>query len=157
MQVEGSKLSVRLKLSDFIENFEEIVISRINKIYKDLNRPFVLYLWYDNEEVSPQQLKSFMLDWEASLNWKTIIRKGNTVKINEGIWYNISPVGEESEGQVRFQYSYPPEWKILGVMKGLDNFYECAKFCTSPKPPKRKQKRNDYEESGHSGKSEIYE
>ena len=108
MQVEGSKLSVRLKLSDFIENFEEIVISRINKIYKDLNRPFVLYLWYDNEEVSPKQLKSFMLDWESSLNWKTIIRKGNTVKINEGIWYNISPVGEESEGQVRFQYSYPP-------------------------------------------------
>ena len=92
MQVEGSKLSVRLKLSDFIENFEEIVISRINKIYKDLNRPFVLYLWYDNEEVSPKQLKSFMLDWESSLNWKTIIRKGNTVKINEGIWYNISPV-----------------------------------------------------------------
>ena len=41
-----------------------------NKIYKDLNRPFVLYLWYDNEEVSPKQLKSFMLDWESSLNWK---------------------------------------------------------------------------------------
>ena len=34
MQVEGSKLSVWLKLSDFIENFEEIVISRINKIYR---------------------------------------------------------------------------------------------------------------------------
>ena len=72
MQVEGSKLSVRLKLSDFIGNFEEIVVSRINKIYTDLHRPFVLYLWYVNEEVSPKQLKSFLLDWESSLNWKTI-------------------------------------------------------------------------------------
>ena len=34
------------------------------------------------------------------------------------------------------------------ILKGLDEFHRCAKFCTSDKPPKR-QKRNDYESSNN--------
>ena len=155
MGLGGSKLSVRLKLSEFIGEFEEMVVSKISEIHLDIQRPFVLWLWYVNEEVSPKQLKSFLKKWESTLNYKTFIRSSNVIKINDEVWYNITPEGEESK-PVRFQYSYPNEWGILGVMKGLDNFYECAKFCTSPKPPKRKQKRNDYEDSGHRGEPEIY-
>ena len=45
--------------------------------------------------------------------------------------------------RARFQCIYNREEQILD---GLNEFYNCAKFCTSEKPPKR-QKRNDYESS----------
>ena len=48
--------------------------------------------------------------------------------------------------RIRFQYSYNREEDVL---LGLEEFYKCAKFCTSEKPPKRVQKRNDNESSNY--------
>ena len=154
--IDGNKLSVRLKLTDIVGEFEEVVVSKISQIYKDLRYPFTLYLWYDEKEIAPKELKTFMKNWESTLNYKTFIRPNREVKINDGIWYNVTPEGDGIE-RYRFEYTYPVEWGVLGIVRGLDSFYECAKFCTSPKPPKRKQKRNDYEESGDSRKPEIYQ
>jgi hypothetical protein len=47
---------------------------------------------------------------------------------------------------------YESGWKLGGVLKGLEQFKETLKFVISDKPsrddrpPKRKQKRNDYED-----------
>ena len=69
---------------------------------------------------------------------------GNNLKPGDFVWFNI--VDNDNVGKsnrVRFEYIYNSEEQIL---KGLDEFHKCAKFCTSEKPPKR-QKRNDYESS----------
>ena len=58
----------------------------------------------------------------------------------------INIVDNDNAGKldrVRFEYIYNSEVQIL---KGLDEFHRCAKFCTSEKPFKI-QKRNDYESS----------
>ena len=68
-------------------------------------------------------------------------------------WYNIIH-GEDKDVMYpcRFQYEHDNGWKLSGVLNGLEQFRDCLKFVTSPKPPrqdkpiKRKQKRNDYED-----------
>ena len=63
---------------------------------------------------------------------------------NDFVWYDIIDKNNANKtNRVRFQYIYNREEQILD---GLNEFYNCAKFCTSEKPPKR-QKRNDYESS----------
>ena len=45
-----SKVSLRLKLSDFINTeFEESVMNMINTIHKELSVSILLYLWFDEE------------------------------------------------------------------------------------------------------------
>ena len=45
------KLSVRLKLSDFIgTEREKEVMNKISSIWEDLEFPFILYLWYEEDK-----------------------------------------------------------------------------------------------------------
>ena len=41
------KLSLRMKLSEFIGTKESIIVEKINDIYEDLAKPFLLKLWYE--------------------------------------------------------------------------------------------------------------
>ncbi len=146
------KLSVRLKLSDFIgTEKEEDVMNKISSIWDDLHFPFMLYLWYEEDkDISHDILKKFIKKWEGSLHYKTKIKPANTQTYNEFTWFNIvNSWDADPKHNFRFQYIYA-ENDVDDLLNGLEEFYKAAKFSISPKPPKKVQKRNDYEESRHS-------
>ena len=140
------KVNVRMNLLHFLNKpYEKDVIDKLSVISAD---PIVFYLrlWYEDGTISTKDLKEFLLKYESSLHFKTNIRVGNNLKPGDFVWFNI--IDNDNVGKldrVRFEYIYNSEEQIL---KGLDEFHRCAKFCTSDKPPKR-QKRNDYESSNN--------
>ena len=138
------KVNVRMNLSHFLNKpFEKEVIDKLSVINAD-SIVFYLNLWYEEGALSSKDLKRFIVDYENSLHFKTNIKVGNDLKFNDFIWFDIIDENNANKtNRVRFQYMYYNEESIL---KGLDEFHKCAKFCTSEKPPKR-QKRNDYESS----------
>ena len=94
-----------------------------------------------------------MKKYESLLHYKTTIRPNRDNDHAQFTWYNIIHNDDKDEKYpCRFQYVHDTRWKLSGVLKGLDEFSGCLKFVTSPKPsrddrpPKRKQKRNDYED-----------
>ena len=138
------KVNVRMNLLHFLNKpHEKDIIDKLSVISDD-SIVFYLRLWYKDGDISTKDLKEFLLKYESSLHFKTNIKVGNDLKPNEFVWFNI--VDNENvnkSNRVRFEYIYNSEKQIL---KGLDEFHKCAKFCTSEKPQKR-QKRNDYESS----------
>ena len=146
------KVNVRMNLFHFLnKSYEKKVIDKLSVINAD-SIVFYLRLWYEDGYISTKDLKEFLLKYESSLHFKTNIKVGNDLKPNEFVWFNI--VDNENvnkSNRVRFEYIYNSEKQIL---KGLDEFHKCAKFCTSEKPQKG-QKRNDYE-SSDSRKQTIY-
>jgi len=138
------KVNVRMNLLHFLNKpYEKDVIDKLSEISAD-SIVFYLRLWYKDGTISTKDLKKFLLKYESSLHFKTNIRVGNNLKPGDFVWFNI--VDNDNVGKldrVRFEYIYNSEEQIL---KGLDEFHKCAKFCTTEKPPKR-QKRNDYESS----------
>ena len=164
MPTTGMIYALRLKLSDFINTeFESIVIDKINEIHKI--HTFKLQLWYDEGEVKPAELKSFMQKYESLLHYKTTIRPNRDADQAQFTWYDI--IHEEDitlDFPYRFQYR-GSEDRISCVLKGLMTFKSCLEFImsdkTSSRPdkphrqdksyrqdrsPKRKQKRNDYDD-----------
>ena len=150
--MNGAIYALRLKLSDFINDpLEHLVVDKIHDIYKV--HTFKLQLWYDEGEVAAKDLKSFIEKYESILHYKTTIRPNRDNDHAQFTWYNIIH-GEDKDVMYpcRFQYEHDNGWKLSGVLKGLEEFSDCLKFVTSPKPsrddrpPKRKQKRNDYED-----------
>jgi len=149
--MNGAIYALRLKLSDFINDpLEHLVVEKIHEIYKV--HTFKLQLWYDEGEVKPADLKSFMEKYESLLHYKTTIRPNRERDFAQFTWYNIVHKDDHDiKYPCRFQYEHNSGWKPGGVLNGLDQFREALKFVTSPKPsrqekPKRKQKRNDYED-----------
>ena len=139
----ASTMSVRMKLSDFIKTDEEDkIMEKINKTHKDLRAVIFLYLWYENDEIDPLDLKDFMVKWEDKLFFKTKIKSDSEILYNEFIFYDLVPAGTESNERYRFKFEYGDK---SNIMSGLNQFYDCIKFITSDKPTK-KQKRNDYED-----------
>ena len=138
------KVNVRMNLFHFLNKpYEKDVIDRLLVINDD-SIVFYLRLWYEDGTISMKDLKEFLLKYESSLHFKTNIRVGNNLKPGDFVWFNIVDNDNANKlDRVRFEYIYNSEVQIL---KGLDEFHRCAKFCTSDKPPKR-QKRNDYESS----------
>ena len=140
------KVNVRMNLLHFLNKpYEKDVIDKLSEISAD-SIVFYLRLWYEDGTISTKDLKEFLLKYESSLHFKTNIRVGNNLKPGDFVWFNI--IDNDNVGKldrVRFEYIYNSEEQIL---KGLDEFHRCAKFCTSDKPPKR-QKRNDYESSNN--------
>ena len=138
------KVNVRMNLFHFLNKpYEKEVTDKLSVISAD-SIVFYLRLWYEDGTISTKDLKEFLLKYESSLHFKTNIRVGNNLKPGDFVWFNI--IDNDNVGKldrVRFEYIYNSEEQIL---KGLDEFHKCAKFCTSEKPPKR-QKRNDYESS----------
>ena len=140
------KVNVRMNLFHFLNKpHEKDIIDKLSVISDD-SIVFYLRLWYKDGDISTKDLKEFLLKYESSLHFKTNIKVGNDLKPNEFVWFNI--VDNENvnkSNRVRFEYIYNSEGQML---KGLDEFHKCAKFCTSEKPQKR-QKRNDYEISNN--------
>ena len=144
-------MSLKLKLSEFIEDqLQKRIIMRIHEIYGSLNCPFKLKLWYDEGEIKPKELKGFIQKWESTLQWKTIIKPTPVDMLNDFTWFDITPDTNTAEYQTRFKYVYPEGYHWYGILNGLDEFENVAKFCTTEKPPKRIQKRNDYEKGSNS-------
>ena len=144
-------MSLKLKLSEFIdERYQERIVMRVNEIYSSLHYPFKLKLWYDEGEIKPKELKGFIQKWESALHYKTTIKPTSKENVNDFTWFDITPDDNINEYTTRFKYVYPEGYHWYGILNGLDVFEDVAKFCTTEKPPKRKQKRNDYEKSGDS-------
>ncbi len=139
-----SKVSLRLKLSDFINtDIEENVMNRINQIHSELHIIVSLYLWFEEDEITSKDLKDFLMRWEDKLSFKTVVKQGHKLQINDYIFFDIIPTNvSDSDISKRFTYKYTDVNKILN---GLKEFYNVTKFTTSEKPIKR-QKRNDYED-----------
>ena len=150
--MSGAIYALRLKLSDFLNDpLEHLVVEKIHEIYKV--HTFKLQLWYDEGEVKPAELKSFIKKYESILHYKTTIRPNRDSDHAQYTWYNIIHNDDKDEKYpCRFQYIHESGWRLGGVLDGLEQFSDCLKFVTSPKPsredrpPKRKQKRNDYED-----------
>ena len=150
--MNGAIYALRIKLSDFINDpLESLVIDKIN----DINsvRTFKLQLWYNEGEVKVGDLKSFMEKYESLLHYKTTIKPNSSHDHAQFTWYNIIHLDDKVEMYpCRFQYIHESGWRLGGVLNGLEQFRDCLKFITSEKPPrenrppKRKQKRNDYED-----------
>jgi len=139
------KVNLRMNLSHFLNKpFEKEVIEKIEDVHKDSIK-YYLNLWYPENALRPEDLKKFILKYEKNLHLKTNIKVGSDLATNDFIWYDLIDFYNVNKdgNRVRFQYIYYNEGDIL---KGLEEFHKCAKFCTSEKPPKR-QKRNDYESS----------
>ena len=138
-----SKISLRLKLSDFINaDIEQEVMNKINDAHIKLSVTVLLYLWFEEGELSNKDLKNFLMRWEDKLTFKTVVKQGHKLMINDYIFFDIIPVGTPDTVSKRFSYGYINTDKILD---GLQEFYNVVKFTTSEKPIK-KQKRNDYED-----------
>ena len=138
-----SKCSLRLKLSDFINSdIEEVVMSKINAIHNELNVTVLLYLWFEEDEISSKDLKDFLLRWEKKLTFKTVVKQGYKLQTSDFVFFDILPKNVPDTVAKRFSYNYINSSKILD---GLGEFYNVVKFTTSEKPTKR-QKRNDYED-----------
>ena len=138
------KVNLRMNLSHFLNKpFEEEVIQKLEKAHNDSIK-YYLTLWYGDGKIKLKDLKAFLLKYESRLYFKTNIKVGNDLKFNDFIWFDIiDNINADKSNRVRFQYTYSSG---DGILKGLDEFYKCAIFCTSDKPAK-KQKRNDYESS----------
>ena len=139
-----NKISLRLKLSDFINtDMEEAVMNKVNGIHSELSVTVLLYLWFEEDEIDSKDLKEFLMRWEDKLSFRTIIKQSHKLHIKDFIFFDIIPTHiSDSKISKRFSYSYINSDNILG---GLQEFYNVTKFITSDKPSK-KQKRNDYED-----------
>ena len=138
-----SKIILRLKLSDFLNaDLEETVMNKINQIHSELHVTVLLYLWFEEDEITSKNLKDFLMRWEDKLTFKTVVKQGHKLMLNDYIFFDIIPVGTPDTVSKRFSYGYINTDKILD---GLQEFYNVVKFTTSDKPTKR-QKRNDYED-----------
>ena len=134
----GAVVRLRLKMTDFLDTIiESLVINRINEIYKI--HQFKLHLWYENDEVSPAQIKEFIKKYENELHFKTTIKPSKEIDRNEFVWYDIIH-NEDKDVANRTRFTY-----IGDVVNGLNQFEQTLKFCMKPKSeiPIRKQKRND--------------
>ena len=139
-----SKLSLRLKLSDFINTeFEPTIMEKINRIHNELHIAVLLHLWFDDDEITNETLKDFLMRWEDKLSFKTVVKQGHQLQINDYIFFDIIPTNiPDSDISKRFTYKYKD---VNMILNGLKEFYNVTKFTTSDKPMKR-QKRNDYED-----------
>ena len=72
-----SKISLRLKLSDFINtDIEQEVMEKVNAVHTELHITVSLYLWFEEDEISSKDLKEFLMKWEDKLSFKTIVKQG---------------------------------------------------------------------------------
>ena len=139
-----SKISLRLKLSDFINtDMEEAVMNKVNGIHSELSVTVLLYLWFEEDEIDSKDLKEFLMRWEDKLTFKTVVKQGHKLQVNDYIFFDIIPINvSDSDISKRFTYKYKD---VNMILNGLKEFYNVTKFTTSEKPIKR-QKRNDYED-----------
>jgi len=130
-------ITIRLKLTEFIDTeLESWVIDKINEVYKI--HQFKLHFWYNEGEIKPKQLKTFVKKYEMELHFKTKITPSKKLGSSEFIWYDILPLDENESDNTRFTYKGD-------LISGLKQLKQTIDFCKKPKSEKpiRRQKRND--------------
>ena len=143
--------TLRVYLTDFVgTDKEDEVIEKITKYGNEVNN-MVLFFWFDQEK-DKVDMARFVKKWDRipHNNFKTIIRPQFFDLFSDFIWYDILPkeyVIKLGKDPVYTRFSWRYANGIDGVLQGLDNFKSVWDFTVSDKPPKRKQKRNDYEDS----------
>ena len=86
--MHGQIYTLRLKLSDIFNSpLEELVVEKINEA--NVHHSFKLQLWYNDEDLTPKDLKSFLEKYESLLKYKTTITSGPEPNRAEFTWYNI--------------------------------------------------------------------
>ena len=121
-----SKLSLRLKLSDFINTeLESKIMEKINNIHNELHIAVMLYLWFDEDEINSTDLKKFLMRWETKLSFRTVVKQGSYIKPNDFIWFDIVPSETPHTSNKRFEFTYITKEHIL---YGLEDFYNVSKF-----------------------------
>jgi hypothetical protein len=141
--------TLRVYLTDFVgTDKEDEVIDRISTYGNDIPN-MKLYLWFD-QKLDKVDISKFVKKWDRipHHNFKTIIRPEYFDLFRDFIWYDIVPKAfaiAKPHQYTRFAYRYTNG--VDGVLEGLDNFKSTWEFTTTEKPQKRKQKRNDYEDS----------
>ena len=99
-----SKLSLRLKLSDFINTeLESKIMEKINNIHNELHIAVMLYLWFDEDEINSTDLKKFLMRWETKLSFRTVVKQGSYIKPNDFIWFDIVPSETPHTSNKRFE------------------------------------------------------
>ena len=97
------KINLRMKLADFINKpYEKEVIDKLDTIFKDSIK-FYLKLWYNDGELKVKDLKEFLLKYESGLHFKTNVKVGGELGINDFIWFDIIPPGLPYYSNKRFQ------------------------------------------------------
>ena len=159
--------SLRIKVTDFLAtDYEQDVFQELMRI-KQLpcldGAHFPLYFWYDREyeHVDLSVLKDFIIYWKSSGEYgtKLSIHPELFDTQNDFIWYDIRPHNaieyiEDSNlpyiQHYRFSCNYTDP--KTGILDGLKDFQEKFIFVNrdnSSDTPRKKQKRNDDENSNH--------
>ena len=113
-----SKLSLRLKLSDFINTeFESNIMEEINDIHNKLHIAVMLYLWFDEDEINSTDLKKFLMRWETKLSVRTVVKQGSYIKPNDFVWFDIVPSEAPHTSNKRFEFKYTDKKYILYGLK----------------------------------------
>ena len=144
--------TLRVYMPDFIyTEQEDDVISKLTEVGNIANN-LKVYLWYEeSNKINP---KDFIQKWDRlpHNNFRTIIRPTFFDLQRDFIWYDIIPrkiYDTKSIQYSRFSWIYGggPD----GVLAGLDEFRKTYEFVTADKekPVKKKQKRNDGEDSDY--------
>ncbi len=160
--------SLRLKVTDFLAtDFENDVFQELMRIkqlpyLKGINFP--LYLWYDRETevVDLNTLQQFIVYWKSSGEYgtKLSIHPEPFDDQNHFIWYDIRPNSLQEKLKPKLNIPYMQYYRFAytysnpktGILEGLKDFQEKYKFVNRDELPgefKRKQKRNDDEDSNH--------
>jgi len=158
--------SLRIKVTDFLAtDYEQDVfqeLMRIKQLPAFQGIGFPLYFWYDRktEVVDLNTLQQFITYWKSSGEYATklIIYPELFDTQNDFIWYDIRPYNAVDYidnlnlsymQYYRFAYNYTDP--KTGVLEGLRDFQEKFTFVNrdNSSDTKRKQKRNDDENSNH--------
>mgnify|MGYP001162157064 FL=1 len=158
--------SLRIKVTDFLAtDYEQDVfkeLMRIKQLPEFEGIGFPLYFWYDRktEVVDLNTLQQFITYWKSSGEYATklVIYPELFDTQNDFIWYDIRPsnatdyIDNPSLSYIqyyRFAYNYTDP--KTGVLEGLQDFQEKFIFVNrdNSSDTKRKQKRNDDENSNH--------
>ena len=138
--------TLRVYLTDFIDtDKEDEVIDKITEYGNEVNN-MKLYFWFDQTR-DKVDVAGFVKKWDRipHNNFKTIVRPHYFDMFRDFIWYDVIPKQiaiANSAQYTRFAFRYTNG--VDGVLEGLENFKATWDFTVSEKPPKRKQKRNDY-------------
>jgi len=141
--------TLRVYLTDFIgTDKEDEVIEKITEYGNEVNN-MKLYFWFDQTR-DKVDVAGFVKKWDRipHNNFKTIVRPHYFDMFRDFIWYDIIPRDESNGLQYsRFRYVYSNP--ATGILEGLQNFQDTILFVNRDTTPKRKQKRNDYEDSNN--------
>jgi len=157
---------LRIKVTDFLAtDYEQDVfkeLMRIKQLPEFEGIGFPLYFWYDRktEVVDLNTLQQFITYWKSSGEYATklVIYPELFDTQNDFIWYDIRPYNAVDYidnlnlsymQYYRFSYNYTDP--KTGVLEGLQDFQEKFTFVNrdNSSDTKRKQKRNDDENSNH--------